>query len=132
MLSALQYCPECEAILSKPEGHNPPAVAFRLTLRLILPLPDDDDATTVASAEEEETDHQKVMKQISAVDDRLGSLEGRFDTVTEKMTSLEDKMDKILGILSGLASSPIFMKQADAPNQPREESSSATPQPAQS
>lgn len=73
-----------------------------------------------------------VMKQISAVDDRLGTLEGRFDSVTDKMTSLEDKMDKILAILSGLASSPMFAKQVEAPEPQGETLAVGAPHPAQS
>lgn len=105
---ALQYCPECETTLTKPEGHNPLPPQFRIMLRVTLPSLEDDDATTVASTAEEETDQQKLMHQISGVDARLQNLEGRFGTITDKMQSLDDKMDKILGILSAFASLPVF------------------------
>lgn len=127
--SAVQYCPDCESTLSRPDGHKAVPWAFRLMLRITLPPPDDDHLIA-ASADQEETDQQKLVKQISEVHGRLEKLEGRFDLVAndtqtvkveiqslkDKMQSLEDKMECILSILSGLAASPLFATQIVASN----------------
>lgn len=126
--SAVQYCPDCESLLTKLDGHKPLPVAFRLCLRITLPW-SEDDHPILASRDQEDTDQQKLAKQISAVDGRLENLngrlenlEGRFDMVAndtqcvktemqnlkDKMQNLEDKMERILSVLSGLAASPLL------------------------
>lgn len=113
----MQYCPECELILSVPEGHKPLPTHLRQLLKATLPLPEDDENTTVAGDDEEESEQEKTTKQLVAVDERLGTLEEKFGGIDNRLQSLETKLDQILGLLSALHPSPAPpVSQADAPS----------------
>lgn len=47
-----------------------------------------------------------MAKQLHGVDERLETLEGRFDSMGERMQSLESKMDQILSLLTALQPQP--------------------------
>lgn len=104
LYSALQYCPECEAILSTPEGHDPLPRHLRQLLKGSLPLDRDDEQTTVAGDDDEdgENEQEKMAKSLSSVDERLVTLESKFGGIDERMQSLESKMDQILSLLTAL------------------------------
>lgn len=116
MSSALQYCPECETILSTPEGHLPLLIHLRQLLKVTLPLPEDDENTTVAGDEDEDGEQEKITKQLTSVDERLVTLEGKFEGIDGRMQSLETKLDQILSMLIALhpGSAPVAPGPSDS------------------
>lgn len=81
---------------------------------MTLPLPEDDENTTIAGDEDQDGEQEKMTKQLSVVDERLVTLEGKFEGIDQRMQSLETKLDQVLCILIAL-----HPGSAPAPSGPR-------------
>lgn len=67
-----------------------------------MPLADDDESTTVAGEDEEDSEQEAITKQLTSVDERLVTLEGKFGGIDDRMQSLETKLDQIITLLTAL------------------------------
>lgn len=100
---APQFCVDCEAVITNPDGNRPLPRNYRLLLRATLPLPDDDDISSIASSEDDD-DMKQLRKQVVSIrDQQVGQarqLEDRINRLESKVDGIEGKLDLILHLLA--------------------------------